>query len=51
MDGEVANDQRTALLKAQTALRTRQPSINDAGRQRDGGGRELPARENEKAGS
>ncbi len=31
MDGQVSNDMRTALLKAQTALRTRQPtSINAA---------------------
>ena len=26
MDGQVSNDNRTALLKAQTALRTRQPT-------------------------
>jgi len=39
MDGQVNNDIRTALLKAQTALKTRQPtSIRDAQLRNDPGG-------------
>ena len=39
MDGQVGNDMRTALLKAQTALKTRQPtSIRDAQLKNDPGG-------------
>ncbi len=39
MDGEVSEDMRTALLKAQTALKTRQPaSIREAQLKNDAGG-------------